>query len=230
MLSEMPSNFVSTLISLLFSLPCVLIAITFHEVAHGYAANRLGDPTAESLGRLSLNPLKHLDPIGTLCMLIFGFGWARPVPINSRYFRKPRRDIAIVAVAGPLVNIALSFCGILIYRILSAIVNQADVVSSLGNFGLTALSLTLTFFSYFFRLNASFAVFNLLPIPPLDGSRLLTIVLPPKFYYAIMKYERYIALGMLILLYIGLLDRPLSFLVSALLGGMDWLIGLLPFL
>lgn len=225
----MLSNFVPQLISLLFSLPCVLIAITFHEVAHGYAAYRLGDPTAASLGRLTLNPLKHLDPLGTLCMLLFRFGWARPVPINSRYFKKPRRDMAIVALAGPLTNIGLAFLGMLLYHIAGAV---SSLLPQTGgrSFGATAMGLLIVFLSYFFQLNASFAIFNLLPIPPLDGSRLLTLILPPKWYFKIMEYERWIALGMLVLLYIGVLDGPLSFLVNGLLGAMDWIISLIPFL
>ena len=223
----MLSNFAPQLISLLFSLPCVLIAITFHEVAHGYAANRLGDPTAASLGRLTLNPLKHLDPIGTICMLLFHFGWARPVPINTRYFKKPRRDMAIVALAGPLTNIALAFLGMLLYHIVGAALTGMTIS---GSFAQTAAALTLTFLSYFFRLNASFAIFNLIPIPPLDGSRLLSLILPPRWAFKLMQYERWIALGMLVLLYIGVLDGPLSFLVNGLLSGMDFLISLIPFL
>ena len=225
----MSSYLVTQLIPLLFSLPCVLIAVTFHEVAHGYAANRLGDPTAASLGRLTLNPLKHLDPIGTLCMLFFRFGWAKPVPVNTRYFKKPRRDMAIVALAGPLTNILLAFVGMLLYHILYVILSSQFAVS-IDGFAGTAFRLLMMFLSYFYQLNASFAIFNLLPIPPLDGSRLLSIVLPPRLYFTLMKYERYIALGMLLLLYIGILDAPLSFLVNGLLSGMDWLIGLIPFL
>ena len=224
----MLSNFVPQLISLLFSLPCVLIAITFHEVAHGYAANRLGDPTAAALGRLTLNPLKHLDPIGTICMLLFHFGWARPVPINTRYFKKPRRDMAIVALAGPLTNIALAFLGVLLYHIVGAI--AAGWYMTSNSFARTAVSLTVLFLNNFLRLNASFAIFNLIPIPPLDGSRLLSLILPPKWAFKLIEYERWIALGMLVLLYIGVLDGPLSFLVNGLISGMDFLISLIPFL
>lgn len=226
----MSSSIISSLISLLFSLPCVLIAITFHEVAHGYAANKLGDPTAASMGRLTLNPLKHLDPLGALCMLFFHFGWAKPVPINSRYFKKPRRDIAIVALAGPVMNILLAFAGLLLYRILYAIILATGALVTGSAFAAQALSLTLTFLSYFFSLNASFAVFNLIPIPPLDGSRILFIILPPKIYWKLMQYERYISIALIVLLYLGVLNTPLSFLVNALLSGMDWLISLIPFL
>ncbi|MBR3999619.1 MAG: site-2 protease family protein, partial [Clostridia bacterium] len=99
------------IIELLFVIPCVLIALTVHEVAHGYMAFRLGDPTARNLGRLTLNPLKHLDPIGTICMIFFHFGWARPVPVNSRYFKKPRRDMALTSAAGPVSNFIMAFLG-----------------------------------------------------------------------------------------------------------------------
>ncbi len=222
-------NLIPQIIQILFSIPCVLIAITFHEFAHGYAAAKLGDPTAESLGRLTLNPLKHLDPIGALCMLFFHFGWAKPVPINTRYFKKPRRDLAITALAGPAVNIMLSFAGMLLCRFLFVVVEN-PALQGAGEFASTALALLATFLMYFYQLNASFAVFNLLPIPPLDGSRLFSLILPPAWSYKIMQYERYIALGVLVLLYIGVLDGPLSFLVNGLLSGMDWLIGLIPFL
>jgi len=223
------SNLIPQIIQILFSIPCVLIAITFHEFAHGYAAAKLGDPTAESLGRLTLNPLKHLDPLGALCMLLFRFGWAKPVPINPRYFKKPRRDLAITALAGPAVNILLSFLGMLLCRMLAAILNVTPLAENDG-FAATAFALLVTFLMYFYQLNASFAVFNLLPIPPLDGSRLFSLLLPPTWYVKILRYERYIALGMLVLLYIGILDGPLSFLVNGLLSGMNWLIGLIPFL
>ena len=103
------------MIDLILSIPAVLIALTFHEVSHGYMAYRLGDPTAKALGRLSLNPLHHLDPIGAICLLLFRFGWARPVPINSRYFKKPRRDMALTALSGPVTNLILSFVSVFFF-------------------------------------------------------------------------------------------------------------------
>ena len=109
------------LIDLLFVIPCVLFALTVHEVSHGYMAYRLGDPTAHRMGRLTLNPLKHLDPVGALCMVLFHFGWARPVPINTRYFKKPRRDTALTAAAGPISNFLMAFLGLLIQQILYSI-------------------------------------------------------------------------------------------------------------
>lgn len=221
----MPANLASQLIGILFSIPCVLIAITFHEYAHGYIAYRLGDSTARNLGRLTLNPLKHLDPIGAICMLLFHFGWAKPVPINSRYFKKPRRDMALVSIAGPLTNLLLALIGVLLYRIAWVVFTSLGMVTSTG-IGVVILS----FLQYFYVLNVSFAVFNMLPIPPFDGSRLIMIFLPPKLYFTIAKYERFIMLAVLLLLYLGILDLPLNVIVNACIQGMHKLVGLLPFL
>lgn len=221
----MPAYLTSQLIGFLFSIPCVLIAITFHEYAHGYVAYRLGDPTARNHGRLSLNPLKHLDPIGAICMLLFRFGWAKPVPINTRYFKKPRRDMALVSIAGPLTNLLLAFVGILLYRILYAVFAATSILNSM-EFAWALLS----FLQYFYMLNVSFAVFNMLPIPPFDGSRLIMLFLPPKVYYAIAKYERFIMLAVLVLLYLNILDLPLGWIVNLLINGMYKLVSLLPFL
>ena len=117
----MLSSLRNQIIELLFVLPCVILALSVHEVAHGWMAYKLGDPTAKNMGRLTLNPLKHLDPLGTLCMIFFHFGWARPVPINTRYFKNNKRDTALTALAGPLSNFIMAFIGILLYRIFVAI-------------------------------------------------------------------------------------------------------------
>ncbi len=210
-----------TLIQFLFVVPCVLIALTFHEFAHGYMAYKLGDPTAKNFGRLTLNPLKHLDPIGTICMIFFHFGWAKPVPINSRYFKKPRRDMALTAAAGPIMNFILAFFGVLVCRILTKIFVAFPAQSDFVYYIQYA---ALTLFSYFHMLNLSLGVFNLIPIPPLDGSRIFYIFLPPKWYFGVMKYEKYIQLALLVLLWTGLLSRPLSAAVSWISGGMQWLV------
>ncbi len=215
------------LIELLFVVPCVLFALTVHEVSHGYMAYRLGDPTARNMGRLTLNPLKHLDPIGTLCMILFHFGWARPVPINTRYFKHSRRDTALTAAAGPMSNFIMAFLGLLIRSILYAVFIRFPAQSQFA-FNLQYAALTL--FSYFHILNLSLGIFNLIPVPPLDGSRIFLVFLPAKYYFGVMQYERYIQLGLMILLYFGFLTKPLSLLVSAVSGGMEFLIGLLPFL
>lgn len=211
----------------LLSVPSILIALTVHEVAHGYAAYRLGDPTARNLGRLSLNPLKHLDPIGTLCMLLAGFGWAKPVPINTRNFKNPRRDMALSALAGPVSNVLLGFAGVLL---------QAIFLKLFGAFPPTTertayiYQITLIFFVMFTSLNIGLAIFNLLPVPPLDGSRIFYIFLPPKFYFGIMKYERYISLAIMLALITGVLDRPLSLAMNGIINGMWYLVRLIPFL
>lgn len=210
-----------TLIQFLFVVPCVLIALTFHEFAHGYMAYKLGDPTAKNFGRLTLNPLKHLDPIGTICMIFFHFGWAKPVPINSRYFKKPRRDMALTAAAGPIMNFILAFFGVLVCRILTKIFVAFPAQSDFVYYIQYA---ALTLFSYFHMLNLSLGVFNLIPIPPLDGSRIFYIFLPQKWYFGVMKYEKYIQLALLVLLWTGLLSRPLSAAVSWISGGMQWFV------
>lgn len=210
-----------TLIQFLFVIPCVLIALTFHEFAHGYMAYKLGDPTAKNFGRLTLNPLKHLDPIGTICMIFFHFGWAKPVPINSRYFKKPRRDMALTAAAGPIMNFILALFGVLVCRILTKIFVAFPAQSDFVYYIQYA---ALTLFSYFHMLNLSLGVFNLIPIPPLDGSRIFYIFLPQKWYFGVMKYEKYIQLALLVLLWTGLLSRPLSAAVSWISGGMQWLV------
>lgn len=208
----------------LMRIPVILLSLTIHEVAHGWIASRLGDPTAKNLGRLSLNPLKHLDPIGTIMMLVVGFGWAKPVPINVRYFKNKRRDMALTALAGPVSNLVIAFIGIFFYMVLSRTLYNALVS---GN---SLAYVIVLFFYVFYTLNLYLAIFNLLPIPPLDGSRILFIILPDRYYFGIMKYERYIMLVMMLLLFTGMFTAPLSFIVSAIETGMKAVIGLLPFL
>lgn len=198
-------------IQLLLSLPIVLLALSLHETAHGYAAYKLGDPTANSLGRLTLNPLKHLDPIGFICMLLFGFGWANPVPINTRYFKKPRRDMAITALAGPLSNIALAAVFAVLLRIFYTVLwNLAFPSETLSQLAFYFL----VFLYYGISLNVTLAIFNLLPIPPLDGSRILSAFLPPMVAYKFMKYERVISIVLMILLFVGVLSPVISWLTD----------------
>lgn len=211
----------------LLSVPSILIALTVHEVAHGYAAYRLGDPTARNLGRLSLNPLKHLDPIGTLCMLLAGFGWAKPVPINTRNFKNPRRDMALSALAGPVSNVLLGFAGVLLQAIFLKLFAAFPPTTERTAY---IYQITLIFFVMFTSLNIGLAIFNLLPVPPLDGSRIFYIFLPPKFYFGIMKYERYISLAIMLALITGVLDRPLSLAMNGIINGMWYLVRLIPFL
>lgn len=209
----------------LIRIPIVLFSLTVHEVAHGFAAYKLGDPTAKSLGRLSLNPLKHLDPAGAICMLLFRFGWAKPVPINTRYFKKPRSGMALTALAGPASNLLMSLVAFIITRYIYAFGGAALLSDSV-----TFLQLLCIFFDTFFLMNLCLAVFNLIPVPPLDGSRILLVFLPDKLYFGIMRYEQYIYIGLIVCLFLGILDVPLNFIVNLFLRLFYWLSGLLPLL
>ena len=196
-----------SLISLLLSLPCVILALTVHEYSHGYAAYKLGDPTARNFGRLTLNPLKHLDLFGTLCMLIAGFGWAKPVPINVRYFKNYKRDMAITAAAGPLSNFIMGAAGSVIsalfMRFIAPIMPMTEASANL-------IFVIFLFLQTFSVLNFMLCFFNLIPLPPFDGSRILFVFLPDKYYFGIMKYERYIMIGFLILLWTDIIPLPIS--------------------
>jgi len=198
------------IIHLLLCIPIIFLSLSLHETAHGYAAYKLGDPTAKNLGRLTLNPLKHLDPLGFLCMLLVGFGWAKPVPINTRYFKKPRRDMAISAIAGPISNLLLAAVFAVLLKLFYMTVPYMFSRYP-GELVLNILSYTSVFLYYGISLNISLAVFNLLPVPPLDGSRFFYVFLPPKYYFGVMKYERYISLAIMALLFVGVLDPVLSF-------------------
>jgi len=165
------------LVKLSIMLVPALLAVTVHEVSHGYAAEKLGDPTARLLGRLTLNPLRHLDPIGTLAVLIFGFGWARPVPVNFRNLRHPKRDMIWVALCGPVANFALALLSGLGLRGLTLLAVYIPARNGLAANLLEPLNLMLAFSLY---INIILAVFNLVPIPPLDGGRVLAGFLPHK--------------------------------------------------
>lgn len=185
----------------LLSALAAIIALTVHEYAHGYVAYRLGDDTAKNSGRLSLNPVRHLDPIGALCMVFFHVGWARPVPINPRYFKNPKRGFALSALAGPLSNIILGFLGGGLYLFTYALLRDVSFPSQ--NLAYNLATNLLLFLFVFHSVNIGLGVFNLLPLPPFDGSRLLNVLLPEKVYFGVMKYERQIYLGVLGWLLLG---------------------------
>ena len=179
---------------LLLTLPAVLWAISFHEFCHGYAAKLVGDPTAERSGRLSLNPLDHFDLVGTLMLLLVGFGWAKPVPINTRYFRHPRRDLVIVSLAGIVGNILTAVVCVLFLRFLG------DPWYRLaGRAGIMVLVQMIA-------INMGLAAFNLIPIPPLDGSRVLEAFLPFRYLRYYYWLERYGMIILLVLLMTGIVD------------------------
>lgn len=158
-----------------------LFAVTLHEVSHGYVAERLGDPTARLLGRLTLNPVRHLDPIGTLALLIFGFGWARPVPVNFNNLNHPRQGMIWVAIAGPVTNFAMALLSALFLRALPLATEMGLPAGALEPIGLMAG------FSLF--INVILGVFNLIPIPPLDGGRVMTGILPSGPAHVLARIE-----------------------------------------
>jgi Zn-dependent protease len=241
---------------LMLILPTILISLTIHEFAHGYVAYRCGDDTAKMMGRLTINPLKHLDIVGTLMMFFVGFGWAKPVPINPRNFRKPRRDLFFVSIAGITANLILALIGSIAFFALAALFLKTSDTAysslSLGSyFDLLKLEspiveydqtslfsilnstqqITLQFLSLFASLNTGLAIFNLIPIPPLDGSKLLSTALPPIMaakYLRIEYYTRYIFLGMLFLSYAmpafnNIIWIPVEFLRNIILYLYQWL-------
>ena len=195
----------SYLLSILLSVIPSLLCITLHELSHGLAAYALGDDTAKRAGRLTLNPLKHLDPMGLLMMLVFRFGWAKPVPVNMYRFRNPKRGMALTALAGPASNVLISLVFLLLYGALFIPLQN----SAVGDYVLQMLQLTAF-------ISLGFALFNLIPLPPLDGSKVLFSVIPNEAYRKLMHYERYGSVLLLVLVWTGVLGRPLSMAVRSL--------------
>ena len=213
-------SFTELLVALLSSLAVIFITLPVHEFAHGYVATRLGDPTPRWQGRLTLNPMAHIDWFGAGALLLFGIGWAKPVQVDARYFKNAKWGMAITALAGPVSNIILSLVVFIIYFILLSI---AYVCGFWFN---PVVNFLASFLDYVAYISIYLAVFNLIPIPPFDGSRILFTFLPQKYYFMFMRYERYIFLGVLALLYIGVLDAPISFLTSSVYNGVFTLVSL----
>lgn len=208
-------GFIEVIVYILSSFTVIFLTLPIHEFAHGFTAVKLGDNTPKYEGRLTLNPFAHIDWIGAACILLFGFGWARPVRVNQRYFKNPKRDMAITALAGPLSNIILAFIALILINVFSIFYFVGNVIYYI-----------IVFLSFIAQINISLAVFNLIPVPPLDGSRLLSALLPYKYYYALMRYEQYIFWALFILLWLGVLDAPLVFLSDAVMNGLGWLAAL----
>ncbi len=184
-----------------------LICITLHELAHGLVAYRLGDDTARRAGRLTLNPLKHLDPMGLLMMVVFRFGWAKPVPVNMMRFRNPKRGMALTALAGPGCNFLITIVFLFLYGLLYAPLQRSGV----GTMILELLKLT----AY---MSLGLGLFNLIPFPPLDGSKILFSALSDEGYWKLMRYERYGGMALMLLVWTGVLGRPLSSAIQTVYG------------
>ena len=216
MLTRFFSNFLSELKALLFIAPVMLLAIICHECAHGFVSYKLGDPTAKNAGRLTLNPLKHLDPIGTLCMLFFRVGWAKPVPINPMYYHDRKKGIIYVSLAGPVANFLLAFMSLLTEGLLMRFGSSSSIV----------IWILCQLCYYSAVINIGLGLFNLIPLPPLDGSKIVG-ELSRKISAFYWKYQRYWRFVLLICVVTGLLSKPLSVLNNRLLNSMWSLVKLI---
>lgn len=217
------SYYFQQLRDILYIAPVVLIAIMGHEFAHGWVSNRLGDPTPRMDGRLTLNPLKHLDPFGTLCLIFFKMGWAKPVRINTRYYKNRKSGIIMVSLAGPFMNFILAFLSLLLFGLLG----------KYGSAASSSVSVFLRLFYYSAVMNIGLGVFNLIPIPPLDGSNVLAELWPgvSAFYQRIRPYRTWI---FVILLASGALSRTLgtanTHILNSLWGIVNLLLNLNPYI
>ncbi len=194
---------------LLLSAVASLFCITVHELSHGYMAYRLGDPTAKNAGRLTLNPIRHIDLFGFLMMLVAHVGWAKPVPVDMRYFKDPKKGMALTALAGPASNFILALLILLTGTLLLRFSPDSIVTAYL-----------LLFLCYTAVLSTGLGLFNLIPIPPLDGAKIFYAVLPDKLYRTMLYYERYVRFGVLILAWLGVFSGPLDFCIGWTLRGM----------
>ncbi len=183
----------------------VFVTLPIHEMAHAFVAVKLGDNTPRWRGRLTLNPLRHLDIMGTVLLALFGFGYAKPVPVNPYNFSRPKRDMALTALAGPVSNILVALVCFFLVRVITA----TGLTYGVGWYICSGLMLCAD-------INLSLAVFNLLPIPPLDGSRIFGALLPSRWNYFVDQYQQYLTIGLFFLIATGVLSRPLALLTNAL--------------
>ena len=196
------------LTNILINVPITLIALTGHELAHAWVSTKQGDPTPRYEGRLTINPLAHLDPMGTILMVLTGFGWAKPVGVNPMYYKDRKKGMALTAIAGPCANLIMAFLGVLIGTLILVIGTK------LGWSGTVLSNIDFIFYLFVFR-NLCFMVFNLIPIPPLDGSKVLGLFIPNRTYYNILQYERYAIILIMLLSFSGAFDMIIGTGVNA---------------
>lgn len=201
------------IIQKLMMVPIVLLALTFHECAHGWVSSKLGDPTPKLSGRLTLNPLSHLDPVGALLMVFTRFGWAKPVPIDPRYYKNPKTGMAVTAAAGPLSNLLLAVISMLLWSVTVIIGFKSGSYVSMQ----FAYNSVMDFFMLFANVNLCLMVFNLIPIPPLDGSRILGLFLSHEAYFKLQQYERYSFILIIILSLTGVFGGIIGTGVNAIM-------------
>ena len=213
-------DIISAIVYIISSLMVIFLVMPLHEWAHGFVAYKLGDRTAKLQGRLTLNPLAHVDYIGAAMILLIGFGWAKPVPVDPRYFKKPKRDMALTALAGPVSNLLAAIVSGLIFNIIMTILIKTNAYYSIEG---SAMLYVLSFFYYLMMINVSLAVFNFIPIPPLDGSKILMAFLPDKAVIWILQRERYLSLGLFILIMLGGLNGVLTVANNFFYGIVSWL-------
>ncbi len=211
---------------LLMTAFCVFLSLSVHEFFHGYMAYKLGDHTAKSMGRLNLSPLSHLDPIGAICLFLFGFGWARPVPVNPNNFRlgKRKSGMVLTSLAGPISNLILAFFAVLLLHFCYAFLPET------GSIGQKIYTVVFNILYTLIFMNVGLMVFNFIPVPPLDGSKILNAILPPRLYFKIMEYERYGFIALLIIINLPIFSRILNGISSLIISGLFWLVELIPFL
>ena len=205
-----------TILDYLIKALVLFTAVPVHECAHAWVAEKMGDDTGRKQGRITLNPFAHLTLWGSLMMILVGFGWGKPVMVDSRNFKNPKKGMVLTSLAGPASNFIMAFLSMIVYKVLAFLSYAKDS---------STLDMLATVFVYITLINISLAVFNFLPIPPLDGSKIFNAILPEKWYFTIMKYENFIFIALIILVYSGLLDAPLSFLQGKVIDVMLFLTG-----
>lgn len=203
-----------TVIDYLIKALVLFTAVPVHECAHAWVAEKMGDDTGRQQGRITLNPFAHLTLWGSLMMILVGFGWGKPVSVDPRNFKNPKKGMVLTSLAGPASNFIMAFLAMIVYKVLSILSFVRDN---------STMEMVAMVFLYITLINISLAVFNFLPIPPLDGSKIFNAVLPEKWYFTIMRYENIIFIVLIILVYSGLLDIPLSFLQNKVIDIMDFL-------